>query len=448
MLNNLPGVREWHNGAASGVERPVALGLIVLLTCIVGFGAWAATAPLHGAIVASGTFVATGQNKEVQHLEGGIIDSVLVKEGDVVEASQILLHLDATAAEAKLKRLMLRRYRLVAQIAAIEAETEGREFDGIPPRLADHASDPEVLAIVQRQKNVNAARRQKMKSEQEVLRKEISAVEESITGFTAQVASIRSRLELFEEEISDKSELMKRQLVRKTELLNLQRSEAAVTGELGAMVARIADANERIARANQQIVQVQSQALQEAAQELRAAESELDDIDEQIRTSENVLTRLDVRSPVRGIVVKLNYHTKGGVVAAGATILVLLPMNDELVIEARVNPSQIANVHEGQDALVRLSSLNQRLTRMVAANVVYRSADAVSDAAISRLEGKKETFIVRVRIQESDLRSKVSDFVPTPGSPADIYIRTTERTFLDYIMRPVADSFSRAFREN
>jgi HlyD family secretion protein len=155
---------------------------------------------------------------------------------------------------------------------------------------------------------------------------------------------------------------------------------------------------------------------------------------------------------VRGIVVKLNRHTPGGVIGPGDVILELLPVNDELLIEARVKPTEITHVKEGQDALVRLTALNQRLTPMIKGRVIYVSADTIPDrSAPSQSDAEtsaRDTFIVRVRMDDEDARTKVENFHPTPGMPADLYIKTGERTFFNYMMRPVLDSFSRAFREH
>jgi HlyD family type I secretion membrane fusion protein len=154
---------------------------------------------------------------------------------------------------------------------------------------------------------------------------------------------------------------------------------------------------------------------------------------------------------VRGIVVKLYQHTQGGVVAAGSTILELLPINDDLIIEGRVSPDQVVHVKEGQPAIVRLSALNQRVTPMIEGRVTYLSADSIIDRseASSRLPAAAEhgSFIVRVKLDDQDAARKIPAFKPTPGMPADLYIRTGERTFFDYLMEPVMDSFSRAFRE-
>jgi hypothetical protein len=163
----------------------------------------------------------------------------------------------------------------------------------------------------------------------------------------------------------------------------------------------------------------------------------LDDVQEQILAAQDVMDRTEVRAPVRGIVVKLNQHTPGGVVGPGGVILELLPVNDELVLEARVKPTDITHVKVGQDALVRLSALNQRLTPMIQGSVTYVSADIVSDQGTPRGrdtdQANRESFIVRVRLDELDLKEKTENFRPTPGMPADIYIQTGQRTFFNYM---------------
>jgi HlyD family type I secretion membrane fusion protein len=245
--------------------------------------------------------------------------------------------------------------------------------------------------------------------------------------------------------------LLDRQLVRKTEVLALRRSEAGLSGELGETMGRIADSNERVARAEQQVTQIRSAAIQKSVEELRETEGELDDIQEQIRAAQDILKRTEIRSPVRGVIVKLHQHTNGGVVAPGAVILEILPVNDALLIEARVAPNDISHVSSGQEALVRLSALNQRLTPMIKAKVVYLSADAVAEQSVQYKEQKpsgRDSFVVRVALDETDIRTKVTSFRPTPGMPAEVFIKTGERTFFEYMMRPVMDSFSRAFREH
>jgi len=442
----------WYRDVPRSSRLPTVLGCTVLLMWGGGFGLWATTAPLASAVVASGSFVATGQNKQVQHLEGGIIREILVKEGDVVEASRSLIRLDETAVRSKLRRLLLQRYRLLAASARLEAEIASSDKLQFPAALTEDARDPIVRSTFEAQETEFNAWRASLLAQEEVLRKEIAGLEESIRGYKSVVSSNHARLALFDEALKAKSTLVDQQLIKKSEVLALRRSELGLSGELGELLGRIGDAKERIARAEQQIVQLRSAAIQKAIEELHRTQSELEDLREQIRAAQDVVERTDVRAPVRGIVVRLNQYTPGGVIAAGGVMLELLPLNDEVIIEARVNPNDITYVTEGQHALVRLTGLNQRLTPMIEAKVVYLSADLVSDHSARRTNEtettKRDSFIVRVQLDESDMHDKIEKFRPTPGMPADVFIETGQRTFFNYLMRPVYDSLSRAFREH
>lgn len=451
MVLGCPGIDQWHVGVPRSSRVPMLMGVGIVVVCGLGFGTWAATAPLDGAVVTTGTFVAAGQNKEIQHLEGGIVNEVKVREGDRVEAGQTLVLLDPTAAVAKLRMLTLRRYRLVTTQARLEAQLAGNDTFALPAAADIDRNDPEVQTILTRQQLELNARRDRMNSEEAVLRKEIAGLQESIAGYESQISSTRKRLNIFGEELKDKNALLDRDLIRRTEVYSVQRDEAALNGELGQLLGRVADSRQQVSRAEQQITSVRSTATQKSVEELRQAESDLDDITEQIRSAADVVQRTDIKAPVNGIVVKLNQHTRGGVVAAGSTILELLPVNDDLVIEGRVSPDQVVHVKEGQPATVRLSALNQRVTPMIEGNVTYLSADTISDRPNLVTQAPSTTdngsFIVRVKLDENDASRKVLNFKPTPGMPVDIYIRTGERTFFDYLMEPVMDSFSRAFRE-
>src|SRR4051794_31679069 len=442
-----------YRGVPLSAKWPIFTGLAILVVWLGCFGVWAGVAPLNSAVVALGTFVATGQNKLVQHFEGGIIHEIAVKDGDVVEANQVLVRMDDTAANSKLRRLVLKKYRLLAMKARLEAEMSSSETIETPAAFSESARDPEIKAILERQRAELRARRDSLANEESVLRKQIAGLEESIGGYQAQVQSTKDRIALFAEELKDKNSLLGQQLVRKTDVLALRRSEASLGGELGEFLGRIADSKERIAQANERIAQLHSTALRDVIKELRETEAECDDVEEQIRAAQDVVDRVDVRSPVHGIVVKKNFHTSGGVVAPGAVILEVLPIGDERIIEAHVNPKDISHVSVGQEALVRLSALNQRVTPMVEANVIYVSADALAEQVQEKTDRqlnsdtRREFYVVRVSLDRDEILRRMPEFVPTPGMPADVYIKTGERTFFEYIMKPIFDSFSRAFRE-
>ncbi|MET0677870.1 MAG: HlyD family type I secretion periplasmic adaptor subunit [Bradyrhizobium sp.] len=442
-----PSEGTWYDSLPRSTKWPTLAGTLIMATTLMGFGVWGNTAPIAGAVVASGVFVVTGQNKIVQHLEGGMIREIFVREGDRVEAGQTLLELDDTAARAELQRLFLRRVRLTAIDARLQAEMK-EEGDIAWPADIAHGSTktPEVKEIVDSQQMAFTARRNNVNSDIKSIQESINALEERVRGSRVQLDAARRQIVLLDEEIVTKDRLVQQGLVRKPELMVLQRSKAGLEGEVGRIMGDIGDAKERIARAVEQINGVRKTAIKAAVEQMHEIRGELADVRERMLSAKGVLDRIRVTAPVSGVVVKLRYHTRGGVVEAGKNIMELLPLKDELIIEARLRPQDIDSVKHGQTAMVRLTALNQRLTPMVSADVVYLSADTLADEKKSQQVGPTDIYIVRVRLDSEESRN-VPNFSPTPGMPAEVYIKTSERTFFQYIVRPIHDSMMRAFRE-
>jgi HlyD family secretion protein len=437
----------WYDSLPRSTRFPTAAGALTMAVVLMGFGVWGNTAPIAGAVVASGVFVATGQNKIIQHLEGGVIREIFVREGDTVEAGQLLLELDDTAARAELQRLFLRRIRLTAIDARLQAEMKEENEVTWPSEVAQWmASTPEVKEIVGSQQMTFTARRNNLNSDIKSIQESINALEERIQGSRVQLDAARRQIVLLDEEIVTKDRLVQAGLVRKPELMVLQRSKANLEGEVGRIIGDIGDAKERIARALEQINGVRKTAIKTAVEQMHEIRGELADVRERMLTAKGVLDRVRVTAPVSGVVVKLRYHTRGGVVEAGKNIMELLPLKDELIIEARLRPQDIDSVKHGQTAMVRLTALNQRITPMVSADVVYLSADTLADEKKSQQVGPTDIYIVRVKLNSEESRD-IPGFSPTPGMPAEVYIKTSERTFFQYIVRPIHDSMMRAFRE-
>lgn len=436
---------EWCAGVPRSARGALTLGAFVLAFGVVGFGVWASVAPIDGAVIAPGTFVATGQNKVLQHLEGGIISAILVREGDVVEAGQPLVRLDATEAQANLRRLELRADRLAAVQARLRSEIDDKPQMIVPTGLLTRPMDKDVAEIIAGQQTEFAARRERMASEVLILEQGIAALREGITGGREQLRAVHTQLDLVAQELHGKRELMQKGYVRKPDVLALERAQASLQGQIGQLTATISDARERIAREQQKIAHVRSQFVQAASEQLRNIESELDDVRERLRTAENVRGRVIIEAPVKGIVVKLMYHTPGGVIAPGRDILELLPLDDELIIEARIRPQDIDSLRQGQSALVRLTALNQRVTPMLPGQVIYVSADALPEDKAGR-PAAASAYVARVQLDKAEA-GRLPHFRATPGMPAEIFIKTGERTFFAYLLRPLMDSFTRSFRE-
>jgi HlyD family secretion protein len=438
--------RNWYDSLPRSTQFPTWAGAIIMLATILGFGVWGNLAPIAGAVVASGVFVATGQNKIVQHLEGGVIKQIYVREGDTVEQGQLLLELDETGPRAELQRLFLRSVRLMAMDARLQAEMREDPQIVLPHELKLFESQPEVKEIIESQRLTFTARRNNMNSDIRGIQEGIKALNERINGSKIQLDGVRRQIKFIEEEVETKQYLLQTGLVRKPELLVLQRTQANLEGEVGRIMGDIGDAKERIAKAVEQINGVRKTAIKAAVEQMHDVRGDLVDVRERMLSAKGVLDRVRVTAPVKGVVVKLRYHTTGGVIEAGKNILEILPLQEELIIEARVRPQDIDSVKHGQHATVRLTALSQRVTPMVSGEVIYLSADTLADEKKSQQVGPTDIYIIRIKLNTEEA-SHIPGFSPTPGMPAEVYVKTTERTFFQYLVRPIHDSMSRAFRE-
>jgi HlyD family type I secretion membrane fusion protein len=438
-------VRQWYDDVPRGTATQKLLGYVAIGITIVGFGIWANTALINGAVVANGMFVATGQNKVVQHLEGGVIKDILVREGDIVEPGQTLVRLDDTSARAELRRLVLRYALDSAMTTRLMAEMNGDDEVVFPPDLIAKAADVDVSTTIEAQRLTFEARRKNLNTQIAALNDSISALHKRIEAGDIQEQSVKQQIALIREELESKSTLLPGGLIKKSELLALQRAEAGLAGEVGRLGGDVGDARDRIARTREEIAGLRATAVKEAVEQMHQIGADLADVRERIRAAQGVLTRMEIKAPVQGVVVKLRYHTSGGVVEAGKAVLEIVPLPDDLVIEVRVRAQDIDHVAVGQKADIRLVALNQRTTPMAHGDVVYVSADALPDDA--KPGQVADGYVARVRYIPSDWASE-RDFKPKPGMPAEVYIRTGSRTFFQYLMKPVTDSMNRAFREH
>lgn len=436
----------WYASLPRSTRSATIFGALIMCFTTIGFGVWGNSAPIAGAVVTSGVFVVTSQNKIVQHLEGGIIRNIAVNEGDIVDVGQTLVELDETAPRAELRRLLLRRTRLMAMDARLQTEMREEREISFPGDILAAANQPEITEILDSQKLAFWARRNNVDSEIASIMEGINALQERIQGSNVQLAGVRRQIKLVEEEIQAKEILLRTGLVRKPEVLALQRAQASLEGEVGRLIGEIGDAKERIARSLEQVTGVRRTAIKAAVEQLHEVRGELVDVRERLGAAKGVLDRITIVAPVKGVVVKLRYHTQGGVIEPGKNILEILPLQDELIIEGRIRPQDIDNVRRGQHAMVRLNALNHRTTPMIAGEVIYVSADVLPDEKKSPQLGPGDIYIARIKLNAAEAAT-IPSFVPTPGMPVEIYIKTGERTFFQYLARPIQDSMSRAFRE-
>ncbi|UUP18328.1 HlyD family type I secretion periplasmic adaptor subunit [Nitratireductor thuwali] len=434
---------QWYSEVPRSIWKQTTVGLVLLVVSFGGFGTWALTAPLAAAVIAQGSFVATGQNKIVQHLEGGIIKQILVDEGDLVETDQPLVVLDETAARAKERQLVLRKARLEIIAARLAAQVQGRDTIELPPVISQNLDDPDISAILHSQKLSFDAWRSKLASDLQLLDQNIESYGFRATGYERQREAVQEQLQLLQEEYEGKKTLLHKGLIRNTEVKAIQRAIAEAQGQIGRLSAEIAETKSQMVKQEQQARQTRNTYQEAALDELQGIEADLESVREQAREAANVLHRATINAPVAGTVVRLYYHTPGGVIESGKPILEILPADAPLIIEAQVSRNEIDSVKVGQKATVRLTALNQRTTPVLNGDVFYISADSLAEQTQN---GDREVYLARIRLPVSEL-TRVPGFAPTPGMPAEILIQTMERTFFSYITKPITDSMARAFME-
>ncbi|CUH42231.1 HlyD family type I secretion periplasmic adaptor subunit [Ruegeria atlantica] len=434
----------WYAEVPRTIHRFVVIGIVLLVVCFGGFGIWSFRAPLAAAVIAQGSFVATGQNKVVQHLEGGIIDDIKVIEGQSVIKGQVLMTLDQTSAESNERELFLRMTRLQAMSERLSAENNERHRLEFSPALIEASEDVEVMAILDGQKISFDVSRKTLLNDIALLQRNMEALKIRSSGFEAQLESMVRRSEILQEEFETKQALFEKGLVRKGDINTIRRVQAEAEGQQARLTAEAAEINQMILKYEEQISRTRSAYREAALDELGVIAADLESVREKSRQARSILDRAVVRAPVTGTVVRLHYHTAGGVIETGEPIAEILPSDAPLIIEAQIPRTEIDSVVTGQQATVRLVGLNQRTTPVLSGEVFYVSADALVEDSAGVIQ---EVYLARISL-EPDEMDRVRGFVPTPGMPAEIMIQTEERTFAAYIAKPVTDSMSRAFREH
>ena len=425
-----------------GLRFPIVIGCIIIALFFGILGGWAALAPLESAAIASGEVTIDTKRKTIQHLEGGIIGDILVRDGDVVAAGQVLIRLAEIQFRAELKLLQGRYVTASAVEARLIAERDGRTDIAFPDWLLDRLVEPEIIETVSGQVNIFTSRQESLNHQTLILRQRIAQFGEEIIGLEGQIESENVQLSLIAEESEDVRKLVAKGLARRPRLLALEREAAALEGRRSQNLAGIARAKQSISEADLRISELKTAIVNEVVQQLSETQAELFDLADRIRASKDKLARTEVRAPISGTVVNLQVHTPGGVIASGAPLLDIVPSDDPLVIEARIDPSDIDVVRIGLEAQVRISAFSQRNISPILGVVNYVSADRLTDERTGAVY-----FIARIHLEEKDILAALKGAELQPGMQAEVMIATGERTALEAIISPISSSFDRAFRE-
>jgi HlyD family secretion protein len=415
-------------------------GVLAILAFIGGFAAWSFFAPLSEAAIAPGVIKSEGQRRVIQHLEGGFIREILVRDGEVVQAGQPLMRLDDVQSGANLETLRGQRFALLAQDARLTAELARAGDIAFPAELL-HSADPRALDAVTGQRTLFAARQAALNSQIQVLEARVQQQEAQLGSTSAQVTSQRRQYELIRREEADVRQLVAQGLERMPRLLALQRNMAALEGNQADLLSQMDRANATIAEARNQMRQTEDQRLQEVSTELREVRNRLQEAEERLRAASDVATRREIVAPEAGTILNSRFFNLGAVVRPGEAVMELVPLRDRLVAEVQLSPTDIDVVYPGLQSEVRLPAFKQRLVPYLHGHVTYVASDATLDA-----QTRMSHYTVRIAIDEDQL-AKLERVELRPGMPVEAMIQIGERSFFRYIAQPVIDSFHRAFRE-
>ena len=423
------------------IRRQTRFGLALVALLFGGFGVWAATTSLSGAVIAVGQVVVESNVKKVQHPTGGIVGEIRVRDGDRVQTGDLLMRLDETVTRASLSMVSKQLDQFEARLARLVAERDGLPEIRFPASLIERSSNPDVAEVMAGERSLFQARRTAIEGQRAQLSERVTQMGQEIRGLEAQAAAKRKQVGFINQELEGVEKLYKQNLVPITRLTALQREASRLDGEEGQLVAQIAGSRGKIAETELQIIQLVQDLKREVASELRDSQSKIGELVERKMAAEDQLRRIDIRAPQNGFVHQLAVHTIGGVINPGEPIMLIVPQADSLVVEARIQPHDIDQVHAGQQVTLRFSAFSQRTTPEIFAKVSRVSADLTREA-----QTNVSYYTLRITIPEEELK-KLDGKVLVPGMPVEAFIQTSSRTALSYLIKPFEDQIARAFRE-
>lgn len=424
-----------------GARSSIVAGGAIMAVFFIGFGGWAAVAPLSSAVIAPAVIKVEGNRKTVQHVEGGIVRELRVKDGDRVATGQVLAVLDDTQARGAVELLGKQHTALRAQEARLLSEQGGASSMSFPRPLLSRRTDPEVARILDAQKMLFNTRRAALSGQVDVMRQKIMQTREQISGAEGQLAARREQLESVRGELTGLRELFKQGYVPRQRMLELERAAAALQGQVVDTEASIVKLRQSIEELNLHIAQLHTDRMAQVAAELREVQVRLIEVEPRLHVAREMLKRITITAPSSGTVVGLTAFTIGGVIAAGERVMEIVPDGGDLIVEATLNVEDQKDVRTDMKAEVHLIAYKQRGSPVVPGTVIHVSADRLTDQRTGL-----GYYLAQVKVDQAEvLRTK--EIRLGPGMPALVIIPTGERTALDYLLQPLTDSFNRAFRE-
>ncbi len=422
-------------------EPWVKLGMRSAVFMFGGLVAFCLVVSITGAVIATGTVTVEGNYKSIQHLDGGIVSKILVKNGDLVMKGQELARLEDTSAQANLAIIQGRRHDFLIQQGRLILERDRRSTFALPESIKPFADDPQIIEISATQKALFDARRASHQGELSVLKQRLEQVLAEMGGQEIELKSRKRQLQLANKELKDVEPLFAKGFANQQRLGGLQREQARLEGDVGKLTADIARSKGGIAEAELKIAQSEKEYTQNVVDELRKVQAQLSEVEEQNKTIADKMARIVIRSPESGRVHALAVHTEGGVIQPGTPLMQIVPDGDRLVIEAQVQPQDIDKVRQGLTAAIRFPAFDAKSTPRLSGTV-----STISAAELTSNQGKTY-FTARIEIPAAELKRIGAMHKLVPGMPAEVFIETASRSILSYFIKPLVDAMARSFRD-
>jgi HlyD family secretion protein len=427
--------------ALNSIRRHLVLALIIGFVLVGVIGVWGASSEFAGAVIAQGQLVVDTSVKKVQHPTGGVVAELNVQEGDKVKAGDIIVKLDDTQTRANLQIVTKGLDELMARRAREEAELEGVDRIVFPAELLARQDDPDVARMIAGESKLFQTRRNSREGMKSQLTERVTQSQEEIGGLVAQVESKDKQIDWIKQELQGVRELWEKKLVQFTRVTTLEREQARLDGERGQLVASTAQAKGKIAEIKIQTLQVDQDMRTEVGKDLAEVRGKMAELVEKKVAAEDQLKRVDIRAPQDGMVHQLDIHTVGGVVQAGTPLMLIVPVADKLIVEAKVQPQDIDQLRIGQPAVLRFSAFNSRTTPELNGEVSVVSADVTQDQKTGT-----NFYTIRIAVSPEEI-ARLEGLKLIAGMPVEAFVQTKVRTVVSFFVRPLQDQIARAFRE-
>ena len=424
------------------MRSQITAGLAITVLLVGGVGGWAATTKLAGAVIGAGTVVVDSNVKKVQHPTGGIVGEIRVRDGDKVNAGDLVMRLDDTITKANLGIVTGQLDELAARQSRLVAERDGQPEMEIPASLAGRAQQPEILQILAGERSLFLNRRKGREGQKSQLGERLNQLREEVGGLDSQRRAKAKEIELIHRELVENEKLLVLKLTTLAKNIQLNREATRIEGEHGQLTAAMAQARARISETQLQILQLDNDLRTEVAKELRELQGRVAELSERRVAADDQLRRIDIRAPQSGTVHQLAVHTIGGVIGPSEPVMQIVPQDEVLVLEVKVAQQDIAQLSLGQEANIRFTAFDQQSTPELKGTVIRMPANV----NVEQQQANLLFYVVRIGLSDDQL-NKLDGKQLLPGMPAEVYIQTKERTALSYATKPLLDQIARAFKD-